>query len=168
MDDDASRLVHREQLVLSPPSRRADARDLAAKSGFVVLARDPQNDLTVTRNVATIAGMLLALAILAMTVGLIRSEAARDLQTLTATGATSITRRTLTAVTAAALALLGALLGLVGADVVVGAVYHDDLWLPQARAGPFTSHSQSSAYHWPPPQLDGCSPAVSRPRSPGQ
>ncbi len=41
----------------------------------------------------TVSG--LALTILAMTVGLIRSEAARDLRTLTATGATSFTRRSL-------------------------------------------------------------------------
>ena len=39
--------------------------------------------------IATGAGALLALAILAMTVGLIRSESAGDLRTLTATGATS-------------------------------------------------------------------------------
>lgn len=107
--------------------QRTEARDLAARSGFVVFARDPQTGLTMTRNTATVAGMLLALAILAMTVGLIRSEAARDLQTLTATGATSITRRTLTAVTAAALALLGALLGLIGAYVALIAGYLDDL-----------------------------------------
>ena len=43
-----------------------------------------------------------------MTVGLIRSEAAADLRTLTATGATGRTRRTLTAATAGALAFLGA------------------------------------------------------------
>ncbi len=38
--------------------------------------------------IATAAGAILALAILAMTVGLIRSESAGDLRTLTATGAT--------------------------------------------------------------------------------
>ena len=45
-----------------------------------------------------------------MTVGLIRTEAAGDLRTLTATGATSTTRRTLTAATAGAF-FLGALPG---------------------------------------------------------
>jgi putative ABC transport system permease protein len=45
------------------------------------------------------AGAPLALAILAMTVGLIRSERAGDLRTLTATGATSRIRRTLTGAT---------------------------------------------------------------------
>jgi putative ABC transport system permease protein len=60
---------------------------------------------------ATGAGLLLALGVLAMTVGLIRSETASDLRTLTATGAGSRTRRTLTGATAGALALLGTLLG---------------------------------------------------------
>ena len=70
---------------------------------------------------------MLALAILALTVGLIRSKSARDLRTLTATGADSSIRRTLTATTAGALALLGALLGVTSAYVVLLAMYHDDL-----------------------------------------
>ena len=70
---------------------------------------------------------VLALAILALTVGLIRSESAGDLRTLTATGADSSIRRTLTATTAGALALLGALLGVAGAYAVLLAMYYDDL-----------------------------------------
>ena len=62
-----------------------------------------------------------------MTVGLIRSESAGDLRTLTAAGATGRIRRTLTAATAGALALLGALLGVAGAYVVLAATYYDDL-----------------------------------------
>ena len=62
-----------------------------------------------------------------MTVGLIRSESAGDLRTLTATGATSRIRRTLTAATAGALALLGALLGVAGAYLALAATYFDDL-----------------------------------------
>jgi putative ABC transport system permease protein len=62
-----------------------------------------------------------------MTVGLIRSESARDLRTLTATGATPGIRRTLTATTAGALALLGALLAVGGAYAVLTAIYLDDL-----------------------------------------
>ena len=62
-----------------------------------------------------------------MTVGLIRSESAGDLRTLTATGATGRIRRTLTASTAGALALLGALLGVAGAYLALAAMYHDDL-----------------------------------------
>lgn len=61
---------------------------------------------------ATIFGILVALAILAMSIGLVRSETARDLRTLTAAGATSLTRRTITAATAGALALAGAVTGL--------------------------------------------------------
>ena len=38
-------------------------------------------------------GIALALGILAMSIGLIRSESARDLRTLTAAGAGSMTRR---------------------------------------------------------------------------
>jgi putative ABC transport system permease protein len=77
--------------------------------------------------IAISAGAVLALAILAMTVGLIRGESAGDLRILTAAGATSRIRRTLTATTAAALALLGALLGVAGAYIALAATYHDDL-----------------------------------------
>jgi putative ABC transport system permease protein len=60
---------------------------------------------------ATVVGALAVLAVLAMTVGLIRSETASDLRVLSATGASGRTRRMLTGATAGALALLGALLG---------------------------------------------------------
>jgi putative ABC transport system permease protein len=66
---------------------------------------------------ATVFGIVLALAILAMSVGLIRSEAASDLRTLAATGASSTTRRNLTAATAGALGFTGAVLGTVGGYV---------------------------------------------------
>jgi len=66
---------------------------------------------------ATVFGIVLALAILAMSVGLIRSEAASDLRTLAATGASGRTRRNLTAATAGALGFTGALLGTVGGYV---------------------------------------------------
>ena len=62
-----------------------------------------------------------------MTVGLIRSETANDLRTLTATGASSTTRRTLTGATAGALALLGALLGTAGAYAALLAWHRSDL-----------------------------------------
>ncbi|HEV3292506.1 MAG TPA: FtsX-like permease family protein, partial [Streptosporangiaceae bacterium] len=51
---------------------------------------------------ATVLGIVIALSVLAMSVGLIRSETAPDLRTLTATGASGATRRTITAATAAA------------------------------------------------------------------
>jgi putative ABC transport system permease protein len=70
-------------------------------------------------NDATLFGILIALGVLAMSVGLVRSETASDLRTLAATGASSYTRRTLTAVTAGALGFLGALLGTVGGYVAM-------------------------------------------------
>jgi putative ABC transport system permease protein len=66
---------------------------------------------------ATALGIVIALGVLAMSVGLIRSEAAQDLRTLTATGASAATRRMITAATAAALGLLGAILGMTGAVI---------------------------------------------------
>jgi putative ABC transport system permease protein len=63
-------------------------------------------------DVGTALGILIALGVLAASVGLIRSETAPDLRTLTATGASTTTRRTITAATAAALGLLGAVVGM--------------------------------------------------------
>jgi hypothetical protein len=60
-------------------------------------------------NVSTPASV--ASNILAMSVGLIRSETSSDLRTLAATGASSVTRRTVTAATAGAMGLLGGVLG---------------------------------------------------------
>jgi putative ABC transport system permease protein len=105
----------------------AAARELAAEAGLTIETQRESTSLAKPKAIATAAGALLALAILAMTVGLIRSESAGDLRTLTATGATGRIRRTLTAATAGALALLGALLGVAGAYVVLMATYHDDL-----------------------------------------
>ena len=68
-------------------------------------------------NWATVFGIGLALAILAMSVGLIRSETASDLRTLAATGAGGRTRRNITAATAGALGFTGAVLGIVGGYV---------------------------------------------------
>jgi putative ABC transport system permease protein len=62
-------------------------------------------------DLATVFGIVLALAILAMTIGLIRSETAGELRTLTATGASGWTRRAITAATAGALGFFGAVLG---------------------------------------------------------
>ena len=71
---------------------------------------------------ATAAGLLIALAVLIMTVGLLRSETGRDQRTLTATGASGRTRRALTGATAGALGLLGAVLG-TAAAVIAGVVW---------------------------------------------
>ena len=105
----------------------ATARELAAAAGLEIETQRERTSLATPIAIATAAGALLALAILAMTVGLIRSESAGDLRTLTATGASGRTRRTLTAATAGALALLGALLGVAGAYLTLMATYYDDL-----------------------------------------
>ena len=104
----------------------ADAREFAADAGLTIETRRESSSTTPIA-IATAAGALLALAILAMTVGLIRSETAGDLRILTATGATSRIRRTLTAATAGSLAFLGALLGVAGAYLALAATYLDDL-----------------------------------------
>ena len=76
---------------------------------------------------ATALGIVIALGVLAASVGLIRSETARDLRTLTAAGASAGTRRMITAATAAALGLLGAILGMAGAVIAVLAWAHSSL-----------------------------------------
>ena len=81
-------------------AQRGAARRVAAAAGLTAEVRDEQGGLGTLRQSATAAGALFALAVLAMTVGLIRGESGRDLRTLTASGATSATRRTLTAATA--------------------------------------------------------------------
>ena len=105
----------------------AAARDVAAQAGLIIEARTSQASIATISAAATAAGALLALGVLAMTVALIRTEAAGDLRTLTAAGATSTTRRTLTAATAGGLALLGALLGTAGAYLALAAAHLSDL-----------------------------------------
>jgi putative ABC transport system permease protein len=91
------------------------AQQLAAgATGMSVETRSSIPSLAQIIDVATIFGILLALGILGMSVGLVRSEAARDLRTLAATGASGSTRRTITAATAGALAFTGAVVGTIG------------------------------------------------------
>jgi putative ABC transport system permease protein len=109
------------------PAQLAATREVAADAGLTLEARDDQHSLSDLGLGATVVGMVLALGVLAMTVGLIRSEAAGDLRTLTAAGASSTVRRTLTGVTSGALALLGAILGTAGAYIAMIAWYRDDI-----------------------------------------
>jgi putative ABC transport system permease protein len=88
-----------------------NARLTAAANGMSIETRNSIPSTSEILNWATVFGIVLALGILAMSIGLIRSETASDLRTLTATGADGWTRRTITAVTAAALGLAGAVLG---------------------------------------------------------
>jgi putative ABC transport system permease protein len=105
----------------------ATARRVAASTGLYMETRTKQASLAPLRNWSTAAGILLALGVLGMTIGLIRSETAKDLRTLAATGASSTTRRTLTGVTAGALALLGALLGTIASYAALMAWYRSNL-----------------------------------------
>ncbi len=96
--------IHNAQLAAAAANMTVETRSSVPTSATIV-------------NWATVFGIVLALAILAMSVGLIRSETASDLRTLAATGASGQTRRNLTAATAGALAFTGALLGTVAGYV---------------------------------------------------
>jgi putative ABC transport system permease protein len=103
------------------------ARELAAEAGLVIEQRDERTGLATLRTTATGAGLLVALSVLAMTIGLLRGEAAGQLRTLTATGATSRVRRTLTAATTGSMALLGVVLATIGVYLALAAMRNDDL-----------------------------------------
>jgi len=91
-----------------------NARQTAATAGASIETVNNIPSYTQVTGAATIFGVVLALGILAMSVGLVRSETGRDLRTLTANGASGTARRTLTAATAGALALTGAVAGTAG------------------------------------------------------
>ena len=103
------------------------ARQLALAYGVTVETRTDNPDLGEFADGATALGVVIALGVLAASVGLIRSETAPDLRTLTAAGASSTTRRTITAATAAALGLLGAILGMAAAVIAGLAWAHGSL-----------------------------------------
>jgi putative ABC transport system permease protein len=88
-----------------------DARITAAASEMSIETKSSIPTSASIIDWATLGGILLALGILAMSIGLIRSESAGDLRILTAAGASSFMRRNLTGVTAGALALIGAVVG---------------------------------------------------------
>jgi len=84
---------------------------LVATAGLAVETRDSIPTLAEIADVASFFGILLALGILAMSIGLLRSETASSLRTLTAAGASGTARRAISAATAGALALIGAVVG---------------------------------------------------------
>jgi len=104
-----------------------NARQAALAGNAHIETASQAPSLDALRNYATGGGILLALAVLAMTVGLIRAEAAGDLRTLTATGAPGRTRRTITAATAGSLGLLGAVLGTAVAYLATVALFRSQL-----------------------------------------
>jgi putative ABC transport system permease protein len=95
-------------------SQIADTRQTAAAAGLSIETANSIPSLARIVDVATIFGMVLALGILAMSIGLVRGETVGDLRTLTAAGASGAARRTLSAATAGALALTGAVVGTAG------------------------------------------------------
>jgi putative ABC transport system permease protein len=103
------------------------ARQAALAAGSTVETKSGQLSLGEISNGATVGGLLLALGVLAITVGLIRSETSRDLRTLTATGAGARTRRALTGVTAGVIGFLGGALGAVAGTLASVVWSHSDL-----------------------------------------
>jgi len=103
------------------------ARQLALAYGVTAETKSDAPDLGEVAAGATALGIVISFGVLAASVGLIRSETAGDLRTLTATGASGATRRTITAATAAALGLLGAILGMAGAAIAGLAWAHGSL-----------------------------------------
>jgi putative ABC transport system permease protein len=101
------------------PVQISSARRVAAAAGLTIETKNGTPSLDEVRNDATGVGILVALGVLAMTIGLIRSETSGDIRTLTATGASARTRRGITAATAGALGLLAALVGTVAAYLAV-------------------------------------------------
>jgi putative ABC transport system permease protein len=91
----------------------------ASTSQLSVESKNDQPSSSAVVGWATIFGIVIALGVLGMSVGLVRSETASDLRTLAATGASSYARRTLTAVTAGALGFLGAILGVAGGYIAI-------------------------------------------------
>jgi putative ABC transport system permease protein len=96
------------------PADIRNAQQEAAAAGMTVETRNSIPSLQTIVDDATVFGIVLALAILGMSVGLVRSEAAKDLRTLSATGASGATRGILVATTAGALGFAGALIGIAG------------------------------------------------------
>jgi putative ABC transport system permease protein len=97
----------------------SDARSTAAAAGMSIETKSSIPTSATITDWATIVGIVLALGILAMSIGLIRSETAGDLRIIVATGASSRTRRNLTASTAGALGFIGAVLGTATAYVAL-------------------------------------------------
>lgn len=103
----------------------AAARDVAVDAGLLIEPHESEASLVALKWGATVVGVAVAMAVLAMTVGVIRAGAAREVRVLVATGATSRTRRGVTASTAGGLAAAGALLGTAGAYLVLGTGFVD-------------------------------------------
>jgi putative ABC transport system permease protein len=105
----------------------AAARQIAANSGVTAETKSGELGLGQISDGATVLGLVIALGVLVMSVGLVRSETTGELRTLAATGASSRIRRTITGATAGAIGLLGAVLGAAGATAAGVAWAHSSL-----------------------------------------
>ena len=121
------------------------ARQLALAYGVTVETKSGALGLGEITDGVTALGIVIALGVLAMSVGLIRSETAPDLRTLTATGASARTRRMITAATAAALGLLGAVLGIAGA-VIAGLAWTHRRGAAGQMAGGWSALGRNAAW----------------------
>ena len=118
-----------QAIVLTTPDaltaqQKSTARVIAASTGATGASIETASSFASLNEVlswAILLGLLVALGVLAMTVGLIRAETLSELRVLTAAGAARRTRRALTSVTAASLGFVGAVLGIVTAYLLVGA-----------------------------------------------
>ena len=104
-----------------------EARTAAAQIGFVVELPDTPGDATAVQDAATLIGAATALLIIVTTIGLLRSESAGDVRTLTANGAPRRTRRAIAASTATTMGVLGVLLAVGGAYLASIAAFRADL-----------------------------------------
>ena len=120
------------------PLQVSTAARVASAAGLTIETKSGAPSLDEVRDDATAAGILVALGVLAMTLGLIRSETAGDLRTLTATGAGGRTRRAITAATAGALGVLAALIGTAVAYLAVVAFSWHDLLIGPVSLFPVT------------------------------
>jgi putative ABC transport system permease protein len=103
------------------------ARQTAFSANMTVETKSDAPSLSQLRSYATLGGILLALAVLAVTVSLIRGETQGELRILTATGASSRIRRSITGATAGSIALLGAFLGTAVAYLATVAFFRSQL-----------------------------------------
>ncbi|MGD1012510.1 MAG: FtsX-like permease family protein [Acidimicrobiales bacterium] len=100
-------------------TQKQTARAIAAAAGTSIETANSFVSLDEVLAWALAASLLLALGVLAMTVGLIRAETSSELRVLTAAGAGRRTRRALTSATAGTLGFVGAVLGVATAYLVV-------------------------------------------------
>jgi putative ABC transport system permease protein len=77
----------------------SSTRSAVAAAGGTLETKSGELGLSQITSGATAAGMLIALGVVAMSVGLIRSESVGDLRTLAAIGASRRTRRAITSAT---------------------------------------------------------------------